>query len=238
MEMIWSRLREYCSGNLSRRTLISALIPLISICYFGTITFAALVSPGSYDWRSSVISNLLSPRHNPEFYWVASLGLSLTGFLAIPFVGYMRARFRPVSRLAANVGTAAFIAGFVTLILAASIVTRHTHPAIGKLGIHEIFARASALAMGIGIVCFCWCVLHPFFTCRANRRLYADCLALTWSTLTFLPLLAALACAFCVFIPRVGIPWLLPLYELLRRSPLWKLAFWEWIGSVAVFRFW
>jgi hypothetical protein len=85
MEIIWNRVREFFSGSVPRGTLLSALIPLIFICYFGTITFVALVLPERYDWRSSVISNLLSPRHSPQFHWVASLGLSLTGFLAIPF---------------------------------------------------------------------------------------------------------------------------------------------------------
>lgn len=237
MDMIRNRIVEFFSGRVPRGILLSALIPLIFICYFGTITFVALVLPESYDWRSSVISNLLSPRHSPQFHWVASLGLSLTGFLAIPFGGYIRDRLRPACNVGANIGMTAFITGFVTLILAATIVTRRSDPVIGKFGIHEIFARTSALALGIGIVCFCSCVLRGFFAFRAYRKLYNRGLTFTWSMLTFLPLLAALICAFCAFLPCIGIPWLLPIYELLRRSPLWKLAFWEWIGSVAVFLF-
>jgi hypothetical protein len=235
--MIWNRLRDFISGRVRRETLLSALIPLIFICYFGTITSVALVLPESYDWRSSVISNLLSARHNPQFHWVASLGLSLTGFLAIPFGGYIRDRLRPASSVGATIGMTAFITGFVNLILAATIVTRRSDPVIGKFGVHEILARTSALALGIGIVCFCWCVLRGFFAFRANRKLYTKGLVFIWSMLTFLPLLAALTCAFCTFLPSIGIPWLLPRYELLRRSPLWKLAFWEWIGSVAFFLF-
>jgi hypothetical protein len=237
IEMMWNRLRDYLSGNVPRRTLISKLIPLIFICYFGTITFGAVVLRETYDWRSSVISYLLSPLHDPEYHWFAAVGLSFAGFLAIPFGGYIRDRLRPTSQLCANIGMAVFVTGTVTLILAATIVTRRTHHVIGKWGVHEIFARASALTLGIGLVCFCWCVLRGFFKDRTNQRAYPAHLVFTWSILTFLPLFAALTCGVCAFIPRAGISWLLPLYELLMHSPLWKLGFWEWIGSIAVFLF-
>jgi hypothetical protein len=217
--------------------LLCAQIPLILICYFGTITFTALALQESYDWRSSAISYLLSPRHDPGYHWIASLGLSLSGFLGIPFGGYIRHRLRPVSRPGANIGMSVLMTGFVALILAATIVTRRTHHVIGKFGIHEILARISALALGTGIVCFCWCVLRELFNDRTDRRPHIACLAFTWSMLIFLPLFAALTCGVCAFIPRAGVPWLLPLYEAVRHSPLWKLAFWEWTGSIAVFLF-
>jgi hypothetical protein len=235
--MIWNRLPDYLSGKVPRGALISKLIPLIFVCYFGTILFVALVLRESYDWRSSVISYLLSPLHNPDYHWVTSIGLSLAGLFAIPFGGYIRDRLRPTSPRRANIGMALFVTGFVTLILAATVVTRRAHHVLGKWGIHEIFARTSALALGAGLFCFCWCVLRGFLKDRTNQRLYTPRLAFIWSMLTFLPLLAGLACGVCTLIPRAGIPWLLPLYDLLRHSPLWKLAFWEWTGSIAVFLF-
>jgi hypothetical protein len=36
---------------------------------------------------------------------------------------------------------------------------------------------------------------------------------------------------------RTGILEALPFYRTLRHSPLWRLAFWEWIGSAAGFLF-
>jgi hypothetical protein len=235
--MIWNRLRSYFSGDIPRGMLLCAQIPLILICYFGTITFTALALRESYDWRSSAISYLLSPGHDPAYHWIASVGLSLSGFLGIPFGGYIRDRLRPVSRLGTNIGMAVLVTGFVTLILAATIVTRRMHHVIGKFGMHEILARTSALALGAGIVCFCWCVLRELFNSRIDRGPHIARLAFTWSMLIFPPLFAALTCGICAFIPRSSVPWLLPLYDLLRQSPLWKLAFWEWTGSIAVFLF-
>ncbi|MBV8097588.1 MAG: hypothetical protein JOZ31_00375 [Verrucomicrobia bacterium] len=98
------RLLDFVTGNLSRRMMLSVLIPLIFVFYFGTLLVTVFLFPHHYDWRSGVISNLLSPRHNPAFHWFASLGLSLGGLCAVPFGGYIGHRFQPVSRLLANIG--------------------------------------------------------------------------------------------------------------------------------------
>ena len=75
------------------------LVPLIFVFYFGTLALAAFVFPESYDLRSSVISNLLSPHRNPQFHWLASIGLSSAALLAMPFGGYIGSRLRCASRL-------------------------------------------------------------------------------------------------------------------------------------------
>jgi hypothetical protein len=236
-KMIRERLLDFFSGNVSRRIVLSALVPLIFIFYFGTLTLAGCVFPETYDWRSSVISNLLSPRHNPEFHWLASFGLALTGLFAVPFGGYIGRRLRPASQLGANIGRAFFIGGFVALILASVIVTRRSHPIAGILGIHEILARTSALGLGIGITCFWWCAWRGSHTTSIDRKRYPRSLAFFWTILTFLAFLAVGGCVCSVLIPKTGVPGLSSLYQLLRHSTLWHLAFWEWIGSAAVFLF-
>src|SRR5260221_10062847 len=126
------RIFDFFSGNVRRRTVLSKLVPLILIFYFGTLILAVCVFPGNYDWRSSVISNLLSPRHNPEFHWLASLGLSLTGLLSIPFGGYICHRLRPASRLGANIGMAFFIGGVGFLFFLPPIPTSPSSPTPSK----------------------------------------------------------------------------------------------------------
>jgi len=231
------RIFDFFSGNVRRRTVLSTLVPLILIFYFGALILSVCVFPGSYDWRSSVISNLLSPRHNPEFHWLASLGLSLTGLLSIPFGGYIGHRLRPASRLWAYLGKAYFLGGFVALILASIIVTRRSHPIVGILGIHEILARSSAIGLGVGIICFHWCAWRGSLAPSIDRKLYPRSLVFSWTVLTLLALLAVTGCVCSVLIPKIGVPGLSSLYELLRHSPFWHLAFWEWIGSLAVFLF-
>ena len=82
-------LLNFISGDLERKTLLCVLVPLIFMAYFGTLAFACFWFPGTYDWRYRVISSLISPWNNPEFHWIPSAGITGTGLLMIPFVGYM-----------------------------------------------------------------------------------------------------------------------------------------------------
>jgi hypothetical protein len=229
------RVLDFFSGNVSRRTALSILVPLVFVLYFGTLLATVWFFQGTYDWRTSVISNLLSPRRNPNFHWIASLGLSLTGLLSIPFGGYIGHRLRPASRVGANVGMTFFIGGLLALSLPSVIVTRRSHPVLGILGIHEILARGSALGLGTGIICFTWCAWQGSNVQSIDQKLYNRRLIYSWSALTLLALVAVAGSLCSILIPKWGAS--ASVYQLLRHSPLWHLAFWEWVGSVAVFLF-
>ena len=90
---------NFFSGNLTRKTLLFVVVPLIFLSYFGTLVFAIFRFPEAYDWRDSVISHLISPRNNPEFHSVPSFGMAITGLLMIPFAGYINRRLRVASQL-------------------------------------------------------------------------------------------------------------------------------------------
>jgi hypothetical protein len=92
------RLLNIVSGHLRKRILLSVLLPPIWLSYFGTLTIAARLFSGAYDWRRKAISRLLYPRNDLEFHSIASLGIALTGLLMIPFTGYIRARLRTARR--------------------------------------------------------------------------------------------------------------------------------------------
>ena len=47
-----------------------ALLAALFVSYFGSLWVAALHFPHGYDWRGNVISNLLSPRDNPQWCWL------------------------------------------------------------------------------------------------------------------------------------------------------------------------
>jgi hypothetical membrane protein len=82
-----------------RKSVLSALLALIFLAFFGTLVLSARMFPQNYDWRYRVISNLLSPRDNPEHFWLPACGIIVAAGLMLPFAGYLR---RNLDRLSAR----------------------------------------------------------------------------------------------------------------------------------------
>jgi hypothetical protein len=229
-------LLNFFSGNLTRRTLLFVLIPLIFLSYFGTLASAIFLSPIAYDWRYSVISHLISPRNNPEFHTVPSLGIAMTGLLIIPFAGYINRRLRVASRLGANIGTVAFASGAIWLILAGLIVSESHHGTSSLPRPHEMCARTAALGIGTGLTVFCLCGLKGYFIQVKGKKLYQRKLLIFWIPLTLGPILGVVFTECLLRMERAHLLWSYPIDQL-KNSLFWHLAFWEWIGSAAVFLF-
>src|ERR1700719_3260241 len=94
-------MRSFTPPLFHRKSTLSAVLALIFLSFFGTLTLSASISPKSYDWRSSVISHLLLPRDNPSHYRLAASGLALTGLLMLPFAGYLRRQLGMIAPKAA-----------------------------------------------------------------------------------------------------------------------------------------
>jgi hypothetical protein len=230
-------LLNFFSGNLPRRTLLFVVIPIIFLSYFGTLAFAILWSQKTYDWRYSVISHLISPRNNPEFHAIPSLGIATTGLLIIPFAGYINRRLRVASRLGANIGSVAFANGAIWLILAGLIVSRSHHGTSSLPRLHEMCARTAALGIGTGLLAFCSCALKGYFIPAKGKKLYQRRLMISWILLTFGPVAGIVFSECLLLIMRAHLQWSYQIDQILKNSLCWHLAFWEWIGSVAVFLF-
>jgi hypothetical protein len=50
------------------KPVLVVLLGLIFLSFFGMLGLGASMFPENYDWRYRVISNLLSPRDNPNHY--------------------------------------------------------------------------------------------------------------------------------------------------------------------------
>jgi hypothetical protein len=103
---------------LYRKSTLAVLLALIFFSFFGTLTASAWMFPKSYDWRYRVISNLLSPRDNPNHYWLAASGVALTGLLMLPFAGLLRRHLEVIGPRSAKLSAATFTAGMIALICA------------------------------------------------------------------------------------------------------------------------
>jgi hypothetical protein len=88
-----------CTNAALDRTLKKTLgFLLVGILgsWFGSLGVAAHYFPRSDDWRYPVISQLLSPRDNPAWYWVPSLGIAVSGCLLCPLIRELYRRVRAV----------------------------------------------------------------------------------------------------------------------------------------------
>jgi hypothetical protein len=213
-----------------RKSTLAALLALIFFSFFGTLTVSAWLFPQNYDWRYRVISNLLSPRDNPNHYWLAASGLVLTGLLMLPFAGHLHRHLEVIAPRAARICAGAFAAGIVTLICACFVVPQHMHEVLGVRRLHELLGRSSAGFLAIGMLCGCWCAWK-------GRSPFAPRLFWVWSSVTLLPLVGIFFSESLLLLTRLKVSWATPVRSALRHSIFWHLGFWEWTGAVAVFVF-
>jgi hypothetical protein len=212
---------------LYRKPVLAALLGLIFLSFFGTLTLSASMFPEHYDWRYRVISSLLSPRDNPNHYWLSACGISAAALLVLPFAGYLRRHLETASPRAALLSSGAFVVGIVALICACFVVPQHMHAVLGIRRLHEFLGRCSAAFMATGMLSACWCAWKG----RKPRLFW------TWALATLVPL-AGLFCSECLLLlTRLEPSWAMPIRGTLRHSVLWHLGFWEWTGAAAVFVF-
>jgi hypothetical protein len=217
---------------LYRKSTLVVLLALIFFSFFGTLTISAWMFPQNYDWRYRVISNLLSPRDNPEHYRLAAMGVALTAVLMLPFAGYLRQQLHASAPRAAGVSAGAFTAGTIALICASLIVPQHTHNVFGLARAHEFLGRSAAGFLAIGMLFSCWCAWKD-----RSRSLFAAGLFWVWLMVTLLPLAGILLSECLLVLTRFAPAWATPIRNALRHSVFWHLGFWEWTGAAAVFVF-
>jgi hypothetical protein len=213
---------------LYRKSTLGTLLALIFLSFFGTLSLSASMLPESYDWRYRVISSLLSPRDNPDHYWLAAAGLGLSGVLTLPLIEYLRRYLKTIAPRTAKVSAGAFILGIIALICAGFVVPQHADAAFEIEQLHEFLGRSAAGFLAIGMLCACWCTWkgQPSFA-----------LPWVWSAVTVLPLAGLFISKGLLVLTHLEPSWAAPIRGALHDSVFWHLGFWEWTGAAGVFVF-
>jgi hypothetical membrane protein len=212
---------------VNRKPVLTVLLGLIFLSFFGTLALSASMFPENYDWRYRVISNLLSPRDNPNHYWLPACGISVSALLVLPLAAYLRRHLEIAAPWAAFLSSGAFVTGTVALICACLVVPQHVHPVLGISRLHEFFGRSSAAFMAMGMLSGCWCAWKG-----SNRGLFW-----IWALTTLVPMAGLFGSESLLLLTRLEPSWATPIRAALRHSVFWHLGFWEWTGAVAVFVF-
>jgi len=208
------------------------LLTVLFASYFGSLWAGALHFPHGYDWRRNVISNLLSPRDNPGWYWLPSLGVAVAGVCMLFLAAWIESELaHETGGVAQQLRKPAFMVGIGCLILSAIVVPQHTHTVMGMRHAHEVLARTAAAGLGIGMICACQAGALGLSEERGKRM---RALRIVWWATTIPPILGAVGSGLVVAIAHLhgtGAA------GYLRGTVFWHLAFWEWVGSAAVFVF-
>jgi hypothetical protein len=224
------------AGHVSKTALLTRLLPLSVVSFFGTLIAAAFFLPTAYDWRVRVMSSLTSPRDNPQGCWLALFGIMAAMLLALPFGGYVAQHLHAITpRLARSAGLA-FACGFGLMLLA--LVAQFAQPVIGLRWLHEFLARAAAGSFIVGTFGCCGCALKDRLRCFGGQASLPGALAFYWLLLTLLP--AACLAGFGTLVllgQHAGLTWAEDFRQSFRHTVFWQLAFWEWLGAVLAFAF-
>lgn len=224
------------AGHVSRTALLTTWLPLSLVSFFGSMTAAAYLFPGGYDWSKDVISILISPRRNPQGYWLPACGLAVAVLLVWPIAGYVEQRLCTIApRLARCAGVAFSLSFFMLLV---SLLAQHIQPLLGVKWLHELTARAAAAAFAFGLTCCIAAAVKDRLRFLGGKRALGKALTLSWALLTLLPIACPIMIGVLLLLAKqADLAWAVNFRESFRNTPLWHLAFWEWIGTVNIFAF-
>lgn len=229
-------IKNLFTGSVSRTALLTTFLPLSYLVFFGSMMAAAAVYPGGYVWSKDVISILISPRRNPEGYWLPACGLAVTVLLVWPIGGYVEQRLRSIApRLARGAGLGISMSFFMLLL---SLLAQHIQPLLGVKWLHELTARAAAAIFACGLVCCIAVTVKDRLRSLGGQRSLGNALTLSWALLTLLPIVCPVVIGVLVLLAKhADQAWAENLRQSFRHTPLWHLAFWEWIGTCNIFAF-
>jgi hypothetical protein len=216
---------------MGRRLVIWFVHPIrvliaLGACFFGSLILAATFFPRGYDWRSTVISSLASPRDNPHAYWIACAGLAASGLLLIRFPFFLQKRLEPFApKLTAWAGKL-FLLGAISLTLSALIVPGH-YRILGIGRSHEHLAQISSVAFCLSLILYFGATLRLPPSLFLLRVLAGFIVILPVTALAVSRLSLLLAYEFSSS----------AIYHAVKVSLWSSLALWEWIGAFCIYFF-
>jgi len=221
---------DFFAGRVSRSTLLTRLLPLSFATFLGTLLLGILWFPVPFLWQKHVLSDVISPRDNPEAYWLPSIGIVVSVLLTLPFAGYVERRLVAIDRLAARWTSVSFALGL--LLLAGAAV-----PLAGFGRLHARLAGAAAGAFAVGMLCCSAHAIKDRFRGLGGHRLLCGRLSFCWVCLPLMPIVCGIFAGIMLLGRKADQGWALHAADVLRSTMYWQLAFWEWVGLAALLLF-
>lgn len=229
-------IKNFFAGNVSRTLLLKIFLPLSTAAHFGALAVAAMFFPTHFDWRVRVISALTDPEDNPRSYLLASVSVMVAMLLLVPFAGYLRQRLEGIEPRLARASSVAFTLAFGLTFI--SMVVQLAQSVIGPKWLHAFLAGVAAGCFVVGMFCATACALQERRRHSGENRSLSNALVNSWISLTWVPVVCLAGVGLLVLLGRkAGLVWVEDFRQSFRHTPLWRLAFWEWIGMAMAYGF-
>ncbi len=214
---------------LRRASRATALLGVLA--FWGGMLMAARRCPSEYDWRYMLVSNLVSPDHNPAGYLWASTGIVLCSLCGLCWAALLARRRNQEGAGDRPGGIKALWFGNICMMAAAVLPKWLLRIQKG----HEILAALAFVGLCIGMIHLMFQTIERTLLRRMRRfsghaRLYA---AIVAGAAVFPILLAGLCQAYVNYVlpelPWVNLSWRA------RGVPVYlSFAFWEWVTCIVL----
>ncbi len=146
-------LKAFFTGNISRHRMITVLLPLLFIVYYGTMFLALMFYPTPYDWRFMAISGIIDVQENPNGWYLFAPGIIAFSILLIPIAGYLYRKLHVICQRTAEIGTFFILLSAVGNFLLGAVINIPSN-----MIIHIIAAACYAVGLLFGYLCF-WLIM-------------------------------------------------------------------------------
>ncbi len=189
--------------------------------------------PGNYDWRYQVVSDLISPKRNPDGYRWLGLALVLCFSFLFPLCNTLRSRLNSQSRVLARLSFESLRCGMV-----ASIAIGVERTFLDGLSAffpkgHEAIALVAFAGLCIGILGFWWLLVNERLKDKKQSTLFLF-LLFAISTAPFIGI--AFSQAYLYVVPN-SLGWVAPHWAEWGVPVYLSFAFWEWLCAGALFTY-
>ncbi len=146
-------LKTFFTGDIYRKTMITLLLPVLFIVYYGAMFLAFLSYPNTYDWRFMAISSLVDVNENPDGWYIFAVGIIFFSLCLIAIAGYLYRKLHVICQRSAEIGRFFILLAAVGNFLLGAVINIPEN-----LIIHIIGAASYAIGLLFGYLCF-WFIM-------------------------------------------------------------------------------
>ncbi|MFX0100233.1 MAG: hypothetical protein ACFFCS_11680 [Candidatus Hodarchaeota archaeon] len=235
-------IKNFLAGNLSRKTVLTRLIPLVLVVIFGSLFITGMFFPTEFDWRVMVLSALFVSKDNPDGYIYFSVAVVVIAVSLIPMLGYLHRRLNKICMGTTRTGSVFLIISIIGFLLMGIFAI---YPPLGEIlfnedRMHEYMSFLGLVGLVLAYFFYGFSLLKDRKVGKRQINQPALIIGTIIMWIVFLGLvlsqgvLEIIEAVYEPDWPYVGIDWIDGTF--LPKPPLvLSFALWEWLLVIGVF---